>query len=227
MNNTSETGTAVPRAGSSSKPLRAFATVLSYIFHPVFMPVAMAYVLFFLSRDTNFAGVADQSFYRWLLILALNTIFFPLLTVALLKGLGFIKSFQMTEPKDRIIPLIGCMIFYFWANLALGSNPEAPIPLILHTLTLGSFWGIIAIFMINIFYKVSMHTTAAGAMLGLMLLLMFTSPVNMVVPFFVALLVAGLIGTARMILGAHKIWEVWSGYALGFAVQIAAYIYLK
>jgi len=72
-----------------------------------------------------------------------------------------------------------------------------------------------------------MHTTAAGAMLGIMLILLFTSPVNMVLPFFIALFIAGLIGSARMILGAHKAPEIWLGYALGLAVQVGAYIYLK
>jgi hypothetical protein len=214
-----------PQTGSSSKPLRTVATLISYVFHPVFMPAVMALVLFMLARDTAFAGVPGMTFKRWLAMVCLNTIGFPLLTVALLKGLGFIKSIQMADPKERIIPLIGTMIFYFWTDLVF-KNTEG-VPLILRTLTLGSFWGVIAIFMVNIFYKVSMHTAAAGSMLGIMLILLFTNPVNMVIPFFIALLIAGIIGTARMILGAHKIWEVWIGYALGFIVQLAAYIYLK
>ena len=209
-----------------SKILIALAKVASYVFHPVFMPTVMAYVLFMLSHDTGFAGVTDKAFKMWLLIIAINTLFFPLLTILLLKGLGFLNSIQMKESKDRIIPLIACMIFYFWANHALGSNPEVHIPLILHTLTLGSFWGIIVIFMVSIFYKVSMHSAAAGGMIGILLVLMFTSNVNMVFPFFVALFIAGLIGTARMILKAHQIWEVWIGYVLGILVQVAAYFYL-
>ncbi len=212
--------------GVRSKPLRALANVASYIFHPVFMPAVMAYVLFVLTRDTDFAGIADKSFFMWMAMIILNTILFPLLTVGLLKGLGFIKSIHMKDPKDRIIPLIGCMIFYFWANFVIG-NPVSGAPLILHTLTLGSFWGIIAIFIVNIFYKVSMHTTAAGGMLGLLLVLMFNSPVNMAVPLFIGLLIAGIVGTARLILGAHKMWEIWLGYFIGIAVQVVAYLYLR
>lgn len=222
----SEVKETVEVPGVRSKPLRVLANVASYVFHPVFMPPVMAYVLFVLTRDTDFAGIPDRSFYMWLAMIILNTVLFPLLTVGLLKGLGFIKSIHMKEPKDRIIPLIGCMIFYFWANFVIG-NPVSGAPLILHTLTLGSFWGIIAIFIVNIFYKVSMHTAAAGGMLGLLLVLMFTSPVNMAVPLFVGLLIAGIVGTARLILGAHKMWEIWLGYFIGMAVQVAAYLYLR
>jgi hypothetical protein len=211
---------------SRSKPLRLLAKVVSYVFHPVFMPGAMAYILYMLTADTEFAGIPKGSFYRWLAMIVLNTAFFPLFTVALLKGLGFIKSIHMTEQKDRIIPLIACMIFYFWANFVIG-NPLSGAPLILHTLTLGSFWGIIVVFLVGIFYKVSMHAAAAGGMLGILLVLMFISPVNMVMPLFIGLIIAGIIGTARMILGAHRIWEIWLGYFIGIAVQVAAYLYLR
>lgn len=209
--------------GSQSKALRALAKVISYIFHPVFMPVVMAVVLYKLSNE--FAGILDASFNRWLAVIAINTILFPLITVALLKGLGFIKSIHMNDPKDRIIPLIGSMIFYFWANFVIG-NPITGAPVILHTLTLGIFLGVIGVFIVNIFYKVSMHTTAAGGMLGILLILMFTSTINMVMPLFIGLLVAGIIGTARLILGAHKMWEIWLGYFLGIASQVAAYLYI-
>lgn len=217
---------AVVVQGSRSKPLRSLAKVASYVFHPVFMPGVMAYILYILTADTEFAGIPKESFYRWLAMIVLNTAFFPLFTVALLKGLGFIKSIHMTEQRDRIIPLIACMIFYFWANFVIG-NPLSGAPLILHTLTLGSFWGIIAVFMVGIFYKVSMHTAAAGGMLGILLVLMLISPVNMVMPLFIGLIIAGIIGTARMILGAHRIWEIWLGYFIGIAVQVTAYLYLR
>jgi hypothetical protein len=213
------------QAGTSSKPLRALANLVSWLFHPVFMPTVMAYVLFMLSRDIAFAGIPDKTFYMWLIMIGLNTIGFSLLSVALMKGLGFIKSIYMTDPKDRIMPLAAIMIFYFWANNVMGNTPDVPV--ILHTLTLGSFWGIIAVFVVGIFFKVSLHTAGAGGMLGILLVLMFTSPVNMVLPFFIALAIAGIIGTARMLLGAHKIWEVWLGYILGIIVQVAAYFYLS
>jgi nitrate reductase NapE component len=215
--------------GSQSKPLRRLAMVVSYVFHPVFMPTIMAIVLYMLAHDTLFPSVAPKAYHMWIIIIALNTIMFPLITVALLKGLGFIKSIHMTDPKDRIIPLIACMVFYFWANHALGGNPDPnlQIPLMLHTLTLGSFWGIIALFMVSIFFKISMHAAAAGGMLGILLVLMFASPVNMAMPLFIGLLIAGIIGTARMILGVHKIWDIWLGYLLGIAVQVAAYLYLR
>lgn len=202
--------------------LQIWATIISYVFHPVFMPSVMAFVLYKL-MPTSFAGINAFTFGKIMLPIILNTLFFPLVATALIKAVGFIDSIKMENPKDRIIPLIATMIFYFWAYNVF-KNIDAP--LILRVLLLGSFWGIIVLFMINIFFKISMHTTAAGGAVGIMIVLIMVSPVNMILPFFIALLVAGLIGTARLLLKAHSSGEVWLGYIVGILVQVGAYWYL-
>ncbi|OSZ82103.1 hypothetical protein CAP35_02200 [Chitinophagaceae bacterium IBVUCB1] len=135
----------------------------------------------------------------------------------------------MHDPKDRIIPLIGIMIMYFWiyhvAN-SISDPKDVPAPFILKVMLLGNFWGIILLFIINIFFKLSMHTSAAGGFLGVMIVLLLTNPVNMMLPLFVSLIVCGIIGTARLLLGAHKPAEVWWGYAIGILAQLAAYVYI-
>jgi hypothetical protein len=205
-----------------SKLLRILATAASYLFHPVFMPTVMAIVLYNLS-PTSFAGVNSGAFGKMLLPIILNTLFFPLIATLLMKALGFIESIQMTNTKDRIMPLLATMIFYFWAYSVFKSINAS---LLLRILLLGSFWGVIAVFMINIFVKISMHTAAAGSMLGILVVLMFISPVNMVLPFFIALIIAGIIGSSRMILGAHTNAEIWLGYIIGILVQVGAYWFL-
>lgn len=204
------------------KALRVIANIISYIFHPVFMPTIMAIVLYKLA-PASFAGIATTAFSKMLLPIILNTLFFPIVAVGLIKGVGFIKSIKMEDPKDRIIPLITIMIFYFWAYNVSKNNLD---PLMIRVLLLGSFWGIIGLFMINIFFKISMHTAAAGSVIGIMMLLMFTNPVNMTLPFFLALFIAGIIGSARLILSAHKSGEIWLGYTLGILVQVGAYWFL-
>lgn len=213
----------IPEKSTQPKGLRIIATIVSYLFHPVFMPTVMAIALYKLA-PANFAGISPMKFSQIELQFIINTAFFPLLIVFLLKAVGFIESIQLHSPKDRIIPLIGVMTCYFWMNLVVKNQDY---PSLLHILSLGSFWGIIAVFMINIFFKISMHTAAAGSMLGILMVLMFVSPVNMVLPLFLALFIAGIIGTARMILKAHAHGEIWLGYIVGIVVQLAAYLYLQ
>jgi hypothetical protein len=206
--------------------LRIIAKIITYIFHPLFMPVALAFVIISLSPN-YFGALPQKQLNYWLLSIGITTLFFPLFSVALMKPLGFLSSLQMPTAKDRIIPLMTSMIFYFWVNHVFGNMPGVTVPLILRVLLLGNFWGIILVFMFNIFTKVSMHTAGAGIMVGILGVLMISSPINMVAPFLLSLLIAGAIGTARLILRAHEPYQIWLGYIIGILVQFAAYWYLK
>lgn len=206
------------------KGLRAPAKIVSYLFHPLFMPLVMAVVVSYLDK-TGFAGLPAQQKNQLFGNIALNTIFFPLFSTLLMKALGFIDSVYMHTAKDRIIPLIATMAFYFWGYLIMKGLPFTP--LLLKVLMLGSFWGVIVVFIANIFMKISMHTAAAGGALGLVIVLMMISHINLIFPLLLALLVGGIIGTARLVLQAHRPAEVWLGYFAGVLVQLAAYLYLR
>jgi hypothetical protein len=211
--------------------LQFFAKLVSYFFHPIFMPVLLSVVLWKL-MPAAFAGIPSQKLWLGLISLASTTVFFPLVTVALLRGLGFIKSIQMRISKDRVIPLIATMIFYFWAQQVFGhpfkiDQRELYWPLIIRILLLGSFWGVILLFLESIFFKVSMHTTAAGGAIGIMIVLLFLSPINMLTALICTILIGGVVGTARLILKEHTTPEIWMGYITGLVVQLAAWAYLS
>lgn len=204
--------------------LRIFASAISYLFHPVFMPVLLSVVLWRL-MPAAFAGMTPKVLTFRIISLAMTTIFFPLLVVALLKALGFLKSIQMRMSRDRIIPLIATMTFYFWAQQVFSHLTDTPR--IINILLLGSFWGIILLFIGSIFFKISMHTTAAGGAIGIMTVLLFISPFNMLPALLVTLVVGGIVGTARLILREHTPAELWMGYAIGLIVQLGAWWYVN
>lgn len=206
------------------RALRIAAEIISYLFHPVFFPVVMALAIYMLVPGF-FAGTPRQVA-LWFISIAFTAVFFPLFSIGLMKPLGFIGSFKMDTARERTIPLMATMIFYFWVSHVFNSIPGNP-PLALKVLLLGNFWGVILLFLINIFTKISMHTAAAGGMIGIIIVLMITSPVNMTIPLFVSLVLAGIIGTARMILGAHQRGDIWLGYIIGILVQLGAYLYMK
>ena len=213
-----------PATNKYPQSLTLLANIVTYVCHPIFMPVVMAFVLY---EITPFAGVSQHQFNLWLLSIAITTLFFPVFSIGLMKPLGFITDFKMPSAKDRIIPLMVSMTFYFWISHVFKSLPNANVPLILKVLLLGNFWGIIILFLINIFTKISMHTAAAGGMVGNIIVLMMSSAVDMEKPFFISLIIAGIIGTARMILGAHQKGDIWLGYIIGILVQLGAYWYMK
>ena len=222
----SEQITSTRQPATQPAALRLFANIISYLCHPVFFPLVMAFVLYKLT-PASFEGVPQKQLGLWFLSIAITAVFFPLFSIALMKPLGFIENFKMPTAKERTIPLMVSMIFYFWVSHVFNVMPGTPVPLVLKVLLLGNFWGIICLFMINIFTKISMHTATAGGMVGIIIVLMILSPANMVIPLFVSIIIAGIIGTGRMILGSHQKGDIWLGYIIGILVQLGAYVYLK
>ena len=213
-----------PVQNNQPKTLRVLAEIISYVCHPIFMPLVMSVVLWKLEPGVFAPFIATTK--TWLLIIAISTVFFPLFTIFLMKQLDFLSSYKMPTTKDRIAPLLAIMIFYFWISHVFNSVPGA-VPLILKVFFLGNLWGLVVVFIVNIFTKISMHTSVAGGMIGIIIVLMRISPGNMLLPLFVAIVIAGIMGPARMILGAHQRGDIWLGYIIGILVQIGAYIYMK
>lgn len=212
----------IEEKGTKSPVLRTLAKIVSYLFHPIFMPLVMTYFLTILD-PTSFVDYEGKQLTLLFVTVGGQTLFFPLLVVLLLKGVGFINSIFLRTQRERIIPLIATMIFYWWASrVAIGQH----YPEILQILLRGAYWGVILLFLLNIFFKVSMHTTAAGGMLGIFFVLLLMSPIEMSIPLFIAVVIAGVIGTARMLLGVHNAAQIWVGYVLGVLVQLAAYWYV-
>ena len=212
-----------PFVNTQPKFLQVLAHIVSYVFHPVLFPLVMAVVL---SRlDNQFYGIPDKQLKLWFLSIGITAVFFPIFSILIMKPLGFINSYHMPSSKERTIPLLTSMIFYFWVTHVF--NTITGPPLSLKVLLLGNFWGIIAVFMVNIFTKISMHTTVAGAMIGIMLVLMWNGHVNISIPLLISIIIAGVVGTARLILGAHQRGDIWLGYVIGILVQLGAYVYMR
>lgn len=207
----------------SKKGLKLPARIISIIFHPIFVTFGTAMLLYWLQKPEY---ISIQNKYPFFIgFLLLNLVVLPLVSTLLMKALGFIGSITMKNPRDRIIPLIATMIFYFWAyNVAKNTNPEAPF--YMRVYLLGSFWGIIMIFLINIFFKISMHTTAIASTVGILLLMILQLKTDILWIIVASIILAGIIGTSRLILKEHLPFELILGYITGFLVQVGAYYFL-
>src|SRR5690349_3076344 len=183
--------TATVKEVSFHPAMRIAARVISYVFHPLFIPVYISWFLMYISPVFPAFSAVDKGM---LLIrfLVMYTVF-PLVTVLLAKGLGFIESVYLKTQKDRIIPYVACGVYYFWMWYVLHNQPQFPSYLITLSLAifLASSIGLIA----NSFMKVSMHAISQGVMLCFILLLAFRTDINFGPYIAVAFLIAGMVST--------------------------------
>ena len=201
--------------------LRIAAKIISFIFHPLFIPVYMGwffvYVLrLFPGRDAGQQTILIIQFFVSYTLL-------PLATVLIAKALGFVQTIYLKTQKDRIIPYMATMIFYFWMWY-VSKNLSFPQETVMFSLAvfiatcLGVFF--------NTYLKVSMHGLSVGIVITLLCILSLNSRANYGPYLSIALFIAGLVCTARLINNDHRPVEVYSGLFLGSVAQLIAWIFV-
>lgn len=199
--------------------IRIAAKVISYVFHPVFVPVYVAWFIINI-QPYLFAGFIEWKKTTTMIQFFVMYSFFPLITTLLLKRLGFINSIYLKTQKDRIIPYIICMIYYFWVWYVLYRQPEYPNAIIQFSLAI--FIASIIGLMANIYFKISMHTISVGVMLMFIILQSYSSNEGFGIYISVALLITGLVSTSRFIASDHTQKEVYGGLFAGIISQLIA-----
>ncbi len=199
--------------------LRYTATLISYIFHPLFIPLYVGYFLMFI-HPSYFVGYNMQQKIMLLIRIAYVMIFFPVITVLLLNAIGFIESVMLHSQKDRIIPYIACGIYFFWAYLVFRNQPS--VPTVLTAFSFAVFLSSSAALLANIYFKVSMHAIGMGGVTGFFLVIMQSGTMMMSLPLSVAFLLTGMVCTSRLLISDHTPKEIYSGLIIGILCQFVA-----
>jgi hypothetical protein len=199
--------------------IKGLAHFFSYVFHPLFVPFYVVYFLVYI-HPSYLSGFNDREKIQVLMIVVLNAVFFPLISVLLLKGVGFIDSIFLRTQKDRIIPYIASSIFFFWTYHVFRQQQQFP------SIFPSFFFGVLiassAALLANIYLKISMHAIGMGGLLGLFLIIMLYNTMLMTWPLCIAILITGLVCTSRLIVSNHTPKEIYWGLFLGLLCQLAA-----
>jgi len=200
---------------------KMLARFFSWIFHPLFIPL---YVTIFLSYIHPYAFVAlsEKGKIFKLIFVFVNTALFPGAAVFLMWRLKFIQSMFLRTQRERIIPYAAAMVFYFWAWYVSRSLQDSQE--IFTGFLFGSFLTVIAAWLANIYFKVSMHAMAIGGMALFILRVSFSDDGTSGLFPSIALLIAGIVCTARMIVSDHHPFEIYSGILLGILSQLISIV---
>lgn len=201
--------------------LRFISRVISYIFHPLFVPLYVGWFLIYEARL-----FPDRSEWQKTIVLIQFFIYYtflPMMTTFLCKALGFIESIELKTQKDRIIPYIVCEIYFFWGWYVF-KNLHFPALFVMFGLAvfLATSLGLI----INAYIKVSMHAISVGVLSTFIFISGTMTTMNYGPYISVAFLIAGLTGTARLIDSNHTTREIYTGYFIGILTQVVAYFFV-
>ena len=204
-----------------SRITKLVAHLLSWFFHPLFIPV---YVTVFLAyvHPYTFVALSEKGKIFKLIFVFVNTALFPGMAVFLMWRLKFTQSIYLRTQKERIIPYAAAMVFYFWAWYVSRSLQDSEK--ILTTFLFGSFLTVVAAWMANIYFKISMHAMAVGGMAFFILWVSFSGDGTSGLYPSMVLLIAGMVCTSRMIVSDHRQIEIYAGVVIGILCQALATI---
>lgn len=197
------------------------AKVLSYLFHPLFIPT---YVFIWLAQrfSFEFAGIDHTSLlFRYVNIFWM-TAFFPAFSVFLLYQLKFIESIYLRSQKERIVPYVITMFFYWWMFYLSRNFTDQPA--VLKHFYLGIFLSTIFGLIINNFIKISLHAMAISAAFAMVIITCMSYGVHFGLDISIACLLTGLICTARLLVQSHTKAEIYSGIIVGILTQYIAWM---
>jgi len=202
-------------------PLQWFAKLVSYVFHPLFIPT---YIYFFVAKafPYEFSGMLRNASMFRTVIVFINTAFFPAVAIFLLWRLKFIESIFLRSQKERIAPYIIVMVFYWWLWYLSKNFTDQPFEL--RIFFLGTFLTTPVALILNNFFKISMHAIGVGGAAGFIMVLSFVKQADLTAAIAISVLIAGIVCTARFLASDHTNKEIYTGLLLGILCQpLAAY----
>src|SRR4051794_13779815 len=197
--------------------LKVLGSFFSYLFHPLFISVYVAAYLIYI-HPYDFAVFDQKQKLLRLISVFLITAFFPAITVFLLWRLKFADSIYLRTQKERIIPYVASITYFFWAFYVSRNLPGSPAAMTFFFL--GTFLAASAALMANNYFKISMHAIGVGGAVAFMVLVGVASGVTMAVPIVTATLITGIVCTSRLLISDHHPYEVYWGLILGILSQM-------
>lgn len=186
--------------------------VLSWVLVPLLMPVYGLVLAFGLSiLDVAPMGMRIV----FTLIVAGIDVAVPVMLIILLKRMGLVKDLGLNGRRERLIPYVITTVCYVgtaWFMSAKGA------PLWLCMFFAGGGLASLINLVVNFSWKISAHAAGIAGIVALLIRIQKDGSPEPELFFWLLLTIvlAGLLGSARVWLGHHTVWQVLAGYAVGF-----------
>lgn len=196
------------------------AKIISYVFHPLFIPT---YIFIFLIYQFpyEFPSITEWRLKMRLFGLFWITAFFPAFAVFLLWRLKFSESIFLRTQKERIVPYIITMFFYWWMYFL--SRNFSDQPEVLKFFYMGIFMATVAGLLLNNYFKISLHAIGVGGALAAIILFAMYYRITLGISMSVTALITGMVCTSRFLVSDHTSKEIYTGLFAGIGCQLGAY----
>ncbi len=190
------------------------ARIMSMIFTPFYLPIVGLIALFIFSYMSLLPMIYKLVM---LAMVYLLTVVAPSLLIHLYRLCQGWTSHELGRKERRLVPYIISIVCYFacffWMEYR--NTPRVISIIVVVALTIQMVCALI-----NIWWKISTHTAAIGGVAGGLVSYSIAFSFNPLWWLCFVLILAGAVGTARMILRQHSLSQVVTGFLVGAACAI-------
>jgi membrane-associated phospholipid phosphatase len=196
------------------------ARLLSMLFTPFYLPIVGLVILFSFSYLSIFPLLYKL---QVLILTYLFTILLPIVMIHFYRRYQGWTLIELGHRERRMVPYVISIICYFSCIYVMET---LHMPHFMGSIIIAALLVQIVCALINVWWKISTHTAAVGGVAGALFAYAEYFSFNPVWWLCLVIIVAGLLGTSRMILRQHSLSQVVGGFGVGFVCAAIAILFI-
>ena len=207
------------KKGNIQRTILIAARVVSIVFTPFYLPLVGLMVLFYMS----YLRLMPWEYKLQVLSLVfLFTVLMPSLLIRIYRHYHGWTLLELGVKERRMLPYVISIVCYFTCVYIMD---QLHIPHFMGSIVTAALLVQVLCALINVQWKISTHSAAIGGVAGAIVVFAFIFNFNPMWWFCLVLLLAGILGTSRMILRQHTLPQVVVGFFVGFFCSVAAIVF--
>lgn len=196
---------------SKKNPIIKTARVISAVFSPIIIPTYCTILAMWL---TPLNAVSENARFVASAVVLILTCVIPMMILLWMVRFGHIKDLDISDKRQRLKPLLYILVCYVLTATYM-YNVNSPLWLLMFYVS-GCILSLL-VALVSLKWKISGHGTGMGALIGMITAFIEGgySDYNMLPWLCGAIIISGLVGSARLILRRHSLAQVYVGIATG------------
>lgn len=199
--------------------MRYLLKSFSYLFHPLFMPLAG--VIFYFYKTPRYFN--NQFIYSKLFATVIMTVIIPILCFYMLKNLRQVETIHLRDVRERPWPLVLQSFFTFLLLHIVFNGYEIPELYFFFVGILGASIGALVLALLK--FKVSLHMIGVSGLVVFIIGVSLHFQVNLLWWIALSIVASGAVATSRLEVKAHTYPELIIGFIIGGFPQFLMFAY--
>ena len=196
--------------------MRLLANLLSILLHPLWMPTLTIVLCFGIDPYMSYGFTKEGLLMVYGMVFAMTGLF-PLTSVLLMRRTGLVKDMTMPTRQERIPAYLSTLIYYGMCYYLLRTRLENPVTL---GIFFGATLGLLLVLLITLRWKISAHMAGIGGLIGAIVAVVLLDDREAPLLLCGLFVLAGALGTSRLVASDHTPAQVYAGALLGFGAVL-------